>query len=269
MVMEARPVGLRGWFTLRLGRKINFLESMLCVTEDRDAMPTTQKRRTKQEQRDASIEKILASAEQLFITKGFHATTTEELGAHAGLTKGSVYFYFGDKNNVLLNLLEKVQAKVLTPLIEKLERGSGSPLERVREFLVHQARLAKEEPAMLLLPIMVSIEFAGTGELAEKRVKWGYRRTAQLLVRVITEGQAAGVFRRDLGAEQQASMILALNDGTMLERSDRRIAGRGLFDALYAVLLSGIVQSSPAAEDMTALALPITEGKHGRIKKEK
>lgn len=265
------PVGQRGWFTLRLGRKINFLESMLCVTDNQGAMLTTQKRRTKQEQRDASIEKILASAEHLFITKGFHATTTEELGAHAGLTKGSVYFYFGDKNNVLLNLLEKVQAKVLTPLIEKLEQGAGSPLERVREFLVHQARLAKEEPAMLLLPIMVSIEFAGTGELAEKRVKWGYRRTAQLLVKVITEGQAAGIFRCDLGAEQQASMILALNDGTMLEwwRSDKRIAGRGLFDALYAVLLSGIVQPASAGADMATLTLPATEKKRGRIKKEK
>ena len=233
-------------------------------------MPTTQRRRTKQEQRDASIEKILASAEQLFITKGFHATTTEELGAHAGLTKGSVYFYFGDKNNVLLNLLEKVQARVLTPLIEKLEQGQGAPLERVREFLVHQARLAKEEPAMLLLPIMVSIEFAGTGELAEKRVKWGYRRTAELLAKVITEGQAAGVFRSDLGAEQQASMILALNDGTMLEwwRSDKQLAGRGLFDALYAVLLSGIVQTPPAGRDKTTPAAPTSGAKRGRTKKE-
>jgi AcrR family transcriptional regulator len=234
-------------------------------------MVPTKKRMTKQEQRDASIEKLLASAEQLFITKGFHATTTEELGAHAGLTKGSVYFYFGDKNTVLLNLLEKVQARVLSPLIEKLEAESLSPLARIREFLVHQARLAKDDPAMLLLPIMVSIEFAGTGDEAEKRVKWGYRRTAQLLAKVIADGQTSGVFRRDLEATQQASIILALNDGAMLEwwRSDRRFAGRGLFDALYAVLLSGIVQphNKEMANELSSLSA--TVGKTSRNKKEK
>lgn len=212
-------------------------------------MPVGQKQRTKQQQRDASIERILVAAEQLFIAKGFHATTTEELGAKAGLTKGSVYFYFEDKNAVLLSLLERVQARVLTPLSEKLTAQNVPPLDRIREFLVHQANLAKDAPAMLLLPIMVSIEFAGTGELAEKRVKWGYRQTAQLLAHVIAEGQASGVFRTDLNAEQQASLILALNDGSMLEwwRSERKITGSGLVDALNAVLLSGI--ALPAAAE--------------------
>lgn len=213
---------------------------------DGNVSAQAERKRTKQEQRDASIEKILAAAEELFIQKGFHATTTEELGARAGLTKGSVYFYFGDKNTLLLKLLERVQEQVLTPLSEKLIAADASPLSRIREFLVHQAKLAKNSPAMLLLPIMVSIEFAGTGDVAEKRVKWGYRRTAQLLEKVIADGQKEGVFRSDLSAERQASMILALNDGTMLEwwRSDRKVAGRGLFDALYAVLLSGIAAPS-------------------------
>src|SRR5690606_38237843 len=133
--------------------------------------------------------------------------------ARAGLTKGSVYFYFKDKNSVLLSLLERVQERVLVPLSEKLGADAVPPLERLRAFLVHQANLAKDSPAMLLLPIIVSIEFAGTDDVAEKRVKWGYRRTAQLLENVILQGQASGVFRTDISAQQQASMILALNDG--------------------------------------------------------
>ncbi len=208
-------------------------------------MQKTQVRRTKQQQREASVAKILDAAEHLFITKGFHATTTEEIGVRAGLTKGSVYFYFEDKTSLLLSLLERVHAGVLVPLIEKLDESSGTPAERIWAFLSHQSKLAIESPAMLLLPIIVSIEFAGTEELPEKRVKWGYRRTAQLLAKAIVDGQAKGVFRADLGAEQQASMILALNDGTMLEwwRSSREETGKGLFDAMYAVLLSGITVS--------------------------
>src|SRR5690606_33621083 len=141
-------------------------------------MTTVKKHRTKQEQRDASIEQILAAAEHLFIANGFHATTTEELCARAALTKGSVYFYFKDKNSVLLSLLERGQERVLVALSERLGADAVPPLARLRAFLVHQPNLAKDSPAMLLLPILVSVEFAGTDHVAEKRVKWGYRRTA-------------------------------------------------------------------------------------------
>lgn len=210
--------------------------------------PRPLKRRTKQEQRDESIERILNAALQLFITKGFNATRTEEIGALAGLTKGAVYFYFGEKIAVLLALLERVQANVLEPLARRLERRRGSPFNRVRGFLLQQAKLARDDPGMLLLPIMVSIEFAGPDDEPGRRVRWGYRHTAGLLAAVIAEGQSEGVFRRDLKPAQQASLILALNDGAMLEwwRSEPRSTGRDLVDSLYTVLMFGI-QSSPEA----------------------
>lgn len=210
--------------------------------------PRPSKRRTKQEQRDESVARILNAAQELFITKGFNATRTEEIGARAGLTKGAVYFYFGEKTAVLLALLERVQTKVLEPLAQRLQHKHGTPVDRVREFLLQQARLARDDPGMLLLPIMVSIEFAGADDEPGRRVRWGYRRTAELLATVIEQGQSEGVFRRDLKPTQQASLILALNDGAMLEwwRSEPRSTGRDLVDSLYTVLMSGI-RSSPEA----------------------
>lgn len=210
--------------------------------QSQSAGPSPRARRTNQEYREESVASLLQAAEELFITKGFHATKVEEIGARAGLTKGAVYFYFGEKNAVLLALLRRVQERVLDPLAERLESGEGSPMDQVRDFLLQQARLANEEPAMLLLPIMVSIEFAGTGEEADKRVRWGYQRTAELLGRAIERGQSKGLFRRDLSAAQLAALILALNDGAMLLwwRSAPRVIGRGLVDSIYTVLMSGM-----------------------------
>ncbi len=207
----------------------------------KERVPAT-KRRTKQEQREDSTERLLKAAEECFISKGYRATRTEEIGAKAGLTKGAVYFYFGEKSALLLLLLDRVQARVVTPLAERLKNAEGSPLERIRGFLLQQAKLAGEEPAMLLLPIIVTTEFAGSGELPERRVRSGYQRMTELLAQVIAEGQGSGVFRKDISATQQASLILALNDGAMLEwwRSEPRVVGRGLVDALYKVLMTGI-----------------------------
>ncbi len=213
-------------------------------------VPKLPRRRSKQEQREDSIARILDAAERLFITKGFHATRTEEIGAAAGLTKGALYFHFGEKTAVLLALLERVQSRVLDPLAWRLASGQGTPLDRLRDFLLQQARLAHEEPAMLLLPIIVSIEFADTDQEPGKRVRWGYQRTAELLAQVIEEGQAQGLFRRDMTPRQQASLILALNDGVMLEwwRSEPRTTGRSVVDAVYGLLMSGIrvVAAAPA-----------------------
>ena len=206
-------------------------------------MITRTKRMTKKEQRDASVEKLLSVAESLFIANGFHATTMEEIASGAGLTKGAVYFHFGDKQSVLLRLLEKVEATVMRPLIELVELGTRDPLQRVDAFLVHQAKLAQLTPSMLLLPIIVSIEFAGTGELPETRVKYGYRRTARALKKAIEDGQASGVFRTDVTAENQASIMLALNDGAMLEwlRRDLKDGGRELVKSLRKIILAGLV----------------------------
>jgi hypothetical protein len=134
----------------------------------------------------------------------------------------------------------------MRPIIEAVELGTGDPLQRVDAFLVHQAKLAQLAPSMLLLPIIVSIEFSGTGELPETRVKYGYRRTARALKKAIEDGQASGVFRKDVTAENQASIMLALSDGAMLEwlRRDLNDGGRELVKSLRKIILAGLVSKS-------------------------
>lgn len=197
---------------------------------------------SKQERRHRTVERLLTAAQDLFVSRGFHGTKMEEIGARADMTKGAVYFHFDDKAAVLLALLDRIEAVVLRALIDKVERGGATPLDRVDAFLRHMARLAKESPAMLLLPIIVSIEFAGTNELPVRRVKWGYRRTAQALKKAVFEGQKRGMFRSDLSARRLASMMIALSDGAMLEwlRSDHGRDGKELVATLRAVLFSGM-----------------------------
>ena len=73
--------------------------------------------RTKKEQRRASTERLLAAALRLFITQGYLATSVEQIGRDASLTKGAVYFYFGAKAELLLALLERVEALTVEPSI--------------------------------------------------------------------------------------------------------------------------------------------------------
>jgi AcrR family transcriptional regulator len=52
-------------------------------------------------------EQILTTAERLFLEKGFRATSVHEIAAASGFTTGALYWHFGNKDELFLELLER------------------------------------------------------------------------------------------------------------------------------------------------------------------
>ena len=103
----------------------------------RTAVATARAPQTKEEQRRASIEKLLAAALALFVTRGYHATSVEEVAARAGLTKGAVYFYFRSKGRLLLSLLDRVEEQVIAPTLDAIAAGAD-PRDKLVAFMHSQ-----------------------------------------------------------------------------------------------------------------------------------
>lgn len=192
--------------------------------------------------REASREAILDAAEELFLSNGFHGARVEDIASKANLTKGAVYFHFEDKESVLMEVLHRVRAIVLKPLIEAMGLDGMSPSDKIIAFLHRQAAIANEYPQKLLMTILLSIELNGTHSVPAQYVKGGYARLAVELEKVIAAGQEAGDFRRDLRARELASVLLALNDGMMLEwmRRQHRLDGAEFVRAMRTVLWVGM-----------------------------
>jgi AcrR family transcriptional regulator len=211
-----------------------------------ERMKQRKKRLTNSEHREISMAAVLSAAEFLFVTQGYNATTTEKIGELAGLTKGSVYFYYGSKEGVLLGLLNRVHANVLKPYVQLLQDSDLSPVERMTRYLEMAGKVALEHPGSMLLPIVVSIEMAGTESEAARRVKAGYNRIAKEVRNVLELGQASGVFRSDLSSGDMARLLISTGDGIMLEclRQNLRIEVHRLVRTGQAVILSGLQLAS-------------------------
>ncbi len=69
-------------------------------------MATGTKRRTREEQREITREKLLAAAKRLFVKQGFAATSVEEIAEAAGFTRGAFYSNFEDKDDIFIALLD-------------------------------------------------------------------------------------------------------------------------------------------------------------------
>ena len=93
-------------------------------------------RRSNQERRERSTEQVLAAALGLFVTRGYGATSIDDIARQAGLTKGAVYFYFKGKSALLLDLLAQSTA-LYTGIFEQMresEVAAGSQLEMFVEW---------------------------------------------------------------------------------------------------------------------------------------
>jgi AcrR family transcriptional regulator len=63
-------------------------------------------RLTREERKAQTRERLIAQAHRVFLRRGFHATTLEEIAAEAGVTKGAVYSNFESKADLFMAVLD-------------------------------------------------------------------------------------------------------------------------------------------------------------------
>jgi AcrR family transcriptional regulator len=102
-------------------------------------------RKTPRQQRSReTVAVILEAAAQVFQRQGYLATTTNKIAERAGVSIGSVYQYFPDKDALLVALAEQELA-ASTELVDRLLRQLGAedaPLDRLLRELLHAVAAA-------------------------------------------------------------------------------------------------------------------------------
>jgi AcrR family transcriptional regulator len=79
----------------------------------------------------ATIESILAAARRLFATKGFEATSIDDVAELAKVAKGAIYHHFESKEAIFTRVLESVQAEIAMTQVPAAARKISDPMDRV------------------------------------------------------------------------------------------------------------------------------------------
>ena len=82
---------------------------------------------------DANVWADAALAE--LTAHGIERVRVEVLAKHLGVTKGSFYWHFKDRDALLVAMLERWRRRATLSLIERLDRGGAAPAIRLRELL--------------------------------------------------------------------------------------------------------------------------------------
>lgn len=219
-------------------------------------MPIAKPRRSRRERRPAERPgELLDAALRVFAARGYRNATLEEVAAAAGVTKGAVYHYFDNKEQLLSSALEHHQQRTFGRLEDALSQEQGSASARVR--LLFETAFAGDDPARRdVLSLLQSIG-QDAPDVYRRWVASGPMRWARVVASLIAEGQSTGEFRPDADAEVSARVALV---GVLAQFAWQRyaqsvpgvaIARERLVDSAVDMLLASLrpVQSRGAGRD--------------------
>ncbi len=196
------------------------------------------------------LDHVLEVAARLFGERGYEATRLEEIADELGILKGSLYYYTSSK----AELLYQVNRKRLTVLVDRAAEIASSeapPGERLERILrAHLESIDEFWPES-------SQWFVRAGErkrIAERRAKRTrpqdetkqfHHRYEEIIVGLVAEGQAAGLFRADLDPRVAAFGVLgACNWLTFWYRKGGALSIADVTDSLVALLFGGLMASA-------------------------
>jgi AcrR family transcriptional regulator len=92
--------------------------------------------------RETTVQAILAAAEEVFADAGFHAARMGAIAAKAGVSVGTLYNHFEDREALLGGLLAAQREELIARIDQAIGGGAGRPLrDRLRgivgAFLAH------------------------------------------------------------------------------------------------------------------------------------
>ena len=98
----------------------------------------------------AGEQAIKKAALELFSEKGFHSTSTRDLTEAAGVSKGTLYWYWKSKEEVAFSLVSDMLNDFLE-LIEQARDEEGPAIERLKRLAQAVAELYYRETEYLRL----------------------------------------------------------------------------------------------------------------------
>jgi len=133
---------------------------------------------------------IMKSAAAAFRRRGYYGASVDEIARALHMTKGNLYYYFRDKEDILFACHE-FALDLLLRMLKKVENSSHSPQEKLRRIIVSFVHMMIDE----LRGTALTMDVQALSASRRQKVIAKRDRFDRGIRRVITTGITTGVFR--------------------------------------------------------------------------
>ncbi len=187
--------------------------------------------------------KILDAAVEVFSRNGFYNSKVSHIARAAGVADGTIYLYFKNKEDLLI----QVFLDTMDTLLERQEevlRGSDDPVEQLRRFVREHFVLVARTPA---LAEVITVELRQSSKFMHATDMKPFGHYLAIIGRIVSEGQERGLFSRVLPPRRVARALFGVLDELALEWSMSEPAGSldAAGEEVIELFLSGLLLRAP------------------------
>jgi AcrR family transcriptional regulator len=151
---------------------------------------------------------ILDAALKVFAERGYRNTRLEDIGEAAGVTKGAIYHYFANKEELLLRAIDHRREEAFGR-IEEVLRDKNAPVSTRLRLVVRRWFGSVPEERLAVVTLLVQGIAHEAPDAFRRWLAGGPTASAKLIASLVREGQARGEYRTDADADVAARMLIS------------------------------------------------------------
>ena len=151
---------------------------------------------------------LMRAAIDTFAARGFFNSQVADVARAAGLAAGTVYLYFRGKDDLLISIFEKTMTEAIADGRRGIEALPDAEARLRGIARLHLDRLGRDRA----LAIVFQIELRQSTKFMERFSATQLREYLGVIRDIIAEGQAAGIFRKDINPTFAAKLFFGMLD---------------------------------------------------------
>ncbi len=164
--------------------------------------------------------RVLNAALAEFAQKEYKRASTDQIAARAGISKGSLFYYFKNKQTLYIYLVRQLQAMIERHLdMEKL-RGITDFFEMLEYAIEEKAAMLRRMPHMM--EFCIRMYYAAGGEIAPLMQRYTVKTLEEMYAKYFG-GIDKSRFKPGVEPRQVLDMLIYLTDGYIHQQ---QMAGR-------------------------------------------
>jgi TetR/AcrR family fatty acid metabolism transcriptional regulator len=162
-------------------------------------------------------ETIIRESTRLFLANGFRGTSVEEITKAARVGKGTLYWYFKSKDEILQSIFRRFERDFVDALIRGVSECDGDFVAKYKVFHKVATEFARDNRELALASNALLNEIVGTNTKSETIVKAVYEKYRRFVEKMLEDGKREGSVRPELDSALYAHVVNACHAGMLVQ----------------------------------------------------
>lgn len=190
-----------------------------------------------------TADRILLQGMRIFLEKGYHGTSIDDITQAAGVTKGALYWHFRSKEELLQKIVEDFEKRFLDGLIRAVRGVRGNIQDKFEKYFHYNAAFSYYNRELCVSFTTLAAELVVAHHGTEHQFKRIYKKYQKFLSWLILQGKKEKVVKEEIDPDLAALIVIAFHDGILIRGFMNRneIDGEAYVNTFKKIMLQGLM----------------------------